>query len=405
MNRLKVGIFFNARRNQGGLYQYALTLVHCLAHHSIENSYTVFLAALEEPPDFITAVPIPVVTLPRKAVQWRLAIEYMWMLFGRAGNRRVIRMLPPFSQMNRKDLDLVIYVKPTIHSFMWSYPSVFPIHDLQHLLQPSFPEVSSRGEQARRESIYRNAVPRAAAVLTDSEVGREDVLNCYSVNPSRVHSLPFVAPPYLSTDLSRSDIEQVRSRYSLPPNFFFYPAAFWPHKNHKILLQALRILKSEFLAEVDLVFAGGHSLEFSNLQSMAASLEIGGQVHFLGYVPDEDIYPLYRLALALVMPTYFGPTNIPIIEAWGLDCPVVTSDIRGLREQVGDAGLLAAPDSGSEWASALHRIATDPSLRQTLIARGQDRVESWTPKDFATRLEIIMANSIPDSATRQDSDR
>jgi len=405
MNRLKVGIFFNARRSQGGLYQYALTLVHCLAQHSSEHSYTLFIAAMEEPAAFIAEVSIPTITLSRQAVLWRMAIEYLWMLMGRMGNRQVIPMLPAFSQMNRKDLDLVIYVKPTIHSFMWSYPSVFPIHDLQHLLQPSFPEVSSKGEQARRESIYRNAVPRATAVLTDSEVGQEDVLNCYSVNPSRVHSLPFVAPPYLSTDFSRSNIEQVRSRYSLPPNFFFYPAAFWPHKNHKILLQALQILNTEFLTEVDLVFAGGQSLEFSHLQSMAANLEIGGQVHFLGYVPDEDIYPLYHLALALVMPTYFGPTNIPIIEAWGLDCPVVTSDIRGLREQVGDAGLLAAPDSGSEWASALHRIATDPSLRQTLIARGQDRVESWTPKDFATRLETILANSIPDSATPQDSDR
>ncbi|MCH8338426.1 MAG: glycosyltransferase family 4 protein [Chloroflexi bacterium] len=399
MKRLNVGIFFNARRGQGGLFQYALTLIHCLGHHSAAHTYILFFATLEEPAASIADFPFPSVYLPRPAVQLRMAIEYLLMLTGRAGLRAPIRFVPRYRRIDQENLDLMIYVKPTMHSFMWPYRSVFPIHDLQHLLQPSFAEVSSKGERSRREFIYRNAVPNAGAVLTDSEIGREDVLSHYSVDPPRIHALPFLAPPYLTMNPSPAHCERIRSRYSLPKQFFFYPAGFWPHKNHAILIRALQILKTDFHTEIDVVFAGGYGLEYSSLQSLAASNEVSDRVHFLGYVPDEDIYPLYRLATALVMPTYFGPTNIPIIEAWNLDCPVVTSDIRGLREQVGDAGLFARPDDAAGWASALHRIVSEPELPPTLIQHGREKVRAWTPRDYASRLESILSLSVSNGAS------
>jgi glycosyltransferase involved in cell wall biosynthesis len=52
-----------------------------------------------------------------------------------------------------------------------------------------------------------------------------------------------------------------------------------------------------------------------------------------GYVPNEDMVPLYAAARRLVFLTFFGPTNIPILEAWAHGCPVLTSDIRGMQEQ------------------------------------------------------------------------
>ena len=166
------------------------------------------------------------------------------------------------------------------------------------------------------------------------------------------------------------------------------------------MIRALQILKTDFHTGIDVVFAGGYGLEYSSLQSLAASNEVSDRVHFLGYVPDEDIYPLNRLATALVMPTYFGPTNIPIIEAWNLDCPVVTSDIRGLREQVGDAGLFARPDDAAGWASALHRIVSEPELPPTLIKHGREKVRAWTPRDYASRLESILSLSVSNGASQ-----
>jgi glycosyltransferase involved in cell wall biosynthesis len=120
-------------------------------------------------------------------------------------------------------------------------------------------------------------------------------------------------------------------------------------------------------------------------------LSLGEQVRFLGYVPDEDLFPLYGLALALVMPTFFGPTNIPNLEAWSLGCPLITSDVRGLHEYVGDAGVLVDPRDDRSIAEGIWRVHADPELRLRLAERGREKVAAWTPRDFVARLRAVLA--------------
>ncbi|PYS54816.1 MAG: glycosyltransferase family 1 protein, partial [Acidobacteria bacterium] len=92
----------------------------------------------------------------------------------------------------------------------------------------------------------------------------------------------------------------------------------------------------------------------------------------------------------LVMPTFFGPTNIPILEAWAFGCPVITSDIRGVREQAGDAALLADPRSPEMIAEAIREIWTDPGLCEALAQRGRVRLSGYTPAEFRRRLVEIV---------------
>jgi glycosyltransferase involved in cell wall biosynthesis len=99
---------------------------------------------------------------------------------------------------------------------------------------------------------------------------------------------------------------------------------------------------------------------------------------------------LYAGAVALVMPTFFGPTNIPVLEAWAYGCPVLTSDIRGIREQVGDAGVLVDPRSVESIAEGIHRLWTSKSLAQTLVQRGYQRLGEYTPADYRQRLIEIL---------------
>jgi len=393
--RLKVGIYFNARRDQGGLYQYAVTLIHCLNHFGRRHQYTLFHATLEPLPADLDTSHWQIIRISRSSLLPGFGIELALMYLARFGWHRPMKVLPPHRQIRHKKIDIMLYVKPTIHTFLWPYPFIFPIHDLQHLLQPEFPEVSANGEWSRREFIYRNAVPKANAILTDSEIGREDVIQNYNIDPSKVYPLPYITPIYMTTGLKESDLERVRQQYLLPNQFLFYPAAFWPHKNHSCLLHAMKLLIQEYQQnETHLVFTGSCRNECEHLKKLSMELGLTERVHFLGYVPDEDLYPLYRLAYALVMPTFFGPTNIPVLEAWSLGCPVITSDIRGIREQIGDAGLLADPHDEKEFAHAIHQLITNPDLRDHIIAQGKIRVSQWTPVDFAKRLENIFDECI-----------
>ena len=99
---------------------------------------------------------------------------------------------------------------------------------------------------------------------------------------------------------------------------------------------------------------------------------------------------LYAEAAALVMPTFFGPTNIPVLEAWALGCPVLTSDIRGIREQVRDAAMLVDPRSIESLADGISRLWTDERLAQALARRGRRRLAAYTPADYRRRLIEIL---------------
>jgi glycosyltransferase involved in cell wall biosynthesis len=303
-------------------------------------------------------------------------------------------LIPEYADIKQDCPDVMIYVKPGVHSFQWNYRAIFPIHDLQHRLQRRFPEVSENGEYRRREFFYTKSIPRAAAILTDSETGKEDLLHCYDLDEKKIFVLPYITPTFRSAHTASSFMKHVKRKYALPPQYLFYPAAFWEHKNHSRLIHAIAMIVNEKKVRIPLVLAGSKRGEYNQVVSLVDSLGLNDIVHFIGYVPDDDMPALYRQAIALVMPTFFGPTNIPILEAWVSECAVITSDIRGIREQVGDAGLLVDPMNERAIAEAIWALYQSPQTRKELIERGKVRVMQWTPRDFASRLSEVIHYSV-----------
>jgi glycosyltransferase involved in cell wall biosynthesis len=147
--------------------------------------------------------------------------------------------------------------------------------------------------------------------------------------------------------------------------------------------------------KIPVVFCGSYDGEirestFREVMRFSSQLGLEGEIRYLGYAPDEDMSGLYAGAAALVMPTFFGPTNIPVLEAWAFGCPVLTSDIRGIREQVGDAALLVDPTSVQAIADGIHQLWTDRELGRTLSDLGRQRLSAYTPEDYLRRLIEIL---------------
>lgn len=109
-----------------------------------------------------------------------------------------------------------------------------------------------------------------------------------------------------------------------------------------------------------------------------------------GFVTNGNMTYLYRHAVGLVMPSYFGPANIPPLEAMALGCPVAVSDKYAMPEQVGRAGLLFDPDSPEEIASCIQKMWTDDELRKRMTEEGYCRIRQWTQEDFKNRLFKVM---------------
>src|SRR5207244_2066444 len=137
-------------------------------------------------------------------------------------------------------------------------PYILNIFDLQHRLQPWFPEVSAKGLWDHREATWANAARRASIVTVGSEEAKEQLSFFYGVPLGNIRVVPFPTPRAALDAASRSsalpvDAEAVKAKYGIKGEFPFYPAQFWPHKNHVNLLHALRRLHRDHRMPLSLV--------------------------------------------------------------------------------------------------------------------------------------------------------
>ena len=284
-------------------------------------------------------------------------------------------------------IEFIWYLTPDC--FTMEIPYITVVFDLQHRLQPYFPEVSTKGQWNWRERFYGTVLRRAAAVITGTEAGKAEIEYFYQVPKERIKILPHPTPAF-ALNAAVDDGKQILVKYSIPENYLFYPAQFWPHKNHMGLLQAVRLLRDKYQLIFPVVFVGSDKGNQSYIRQRVAELGLSAQIHFLGFVPQEDLISLYRKAFALTYLTFFGPENLPPLEAFALGCPVVASQVSGAREQLGEAALLVDPKDPEQIALAIKSLYEGHTLRHTLIQRGLERALQWTGEDYVKGVFSIL---------------
>jgi glycosyltransferase involved in cell wall biosynthesis len=283
-------------------------------------------------------------------------------------------------------LDLVWFLTPMAEPVC--VPFIVTVWDLAHRRQALFPEVSVGGTWEKREQTYRETLPRAARVLTGTQAGKDDIQLFYGVPPENIRIVPLPVPDF-AKHLAQLDMA-VTLKYGLPANYLFYPAQFWPHKNHVNLLLALKCVKETHDLPIPLVLTGADKGNLAHVKALAHHYGVATLVHILGFVPQEDVVKLYRGAIALVFPTFFGPDNLPPLEAFALGCPVIASRVRGAEEQLGDAALLFDPADPAELAIAIAKLVSNRVLRTRLIKRGLKKVSTKSPAAYVSEvLQII----------------
>jgi glycosyltransferase involved in cell wall biosynthesis len=285
----------------------------------------------------------------------------------------------------RAGVDVAWSMSPAHH--VPDVPYVTIVWDLQHRLQPLFPEVSAGREWASREREYTVRLRRAAAVIAGTEAGRREIAAFYQVPEERIHVLPHPTPRWaLEAPPSAPD---ALGRFSLSPGYALFPAQLWPHKNHANLLLALARLRAQGL-QIPLVLVGSDRGNGAFVRARIRDLGLEDQVRMLGFVTVEELVALYRGASCLAFPSLFGPGNLPPLEAFALGCPVLAADVAGTREQLGDAAVVVDGTSPEAIADGLRRLRTDEALRATLVARGRERARLTTGVEFVRGVFRIL---------------
>jgi glycosyltransferase involved in cell wall biosynthesis len=260
-------------------------------------------------------------------------------------------------------------------------PYIATVWDIQHRLQPWFPEVSQSGIWHAREGYYSTYLRRACYILTPNVVGQNELSLFYGIPSERFRLLPHPSPliEYIPDE---ETVHRLLTKYHLPKGYLFYPAQFWAHKNHANLLLALQILKDNFGQKKHLVLVGSDQGNLEYIRNLTQTLGLEEQVHFLGFVPRDDLIALYHGAFALTYTSLFGPENLPPLEAFRCACPVIISDYNGARQQLGDAALFVNGLNPNAIAQAIWQLECEPELRLTLIERGRQHAGRYTGDDY-----------------------
>jgi glycosyltransferase involved in cell wall biosynthesis len=267
-------------------------------------------------------------------------------------------------------------------------PYIATVWDIQHRVQPWFPEVGVDRDWNPREIFFSNLLRRATYIISPNQAGMRELSFFYQIPEERIKAIQYPTPRF-AIEAGKIDSENILQKYNLPHNYLFYPAQFWPHKNHVNLLYAVRILLDKFDIKIPLVFVGAEKGNKDYIQETVRELELQENVFILGYVPTEDLIALYQNAFALTYVTFFGPGSIPPLEAFALGCPVIASNVSGAHEQLGDCAILVDPRSPDEIANAIKSLWDNPEFRQELISRGYGR-KVWTGLEFVRSVFEIL---------------
>ena len=391
----RIGLFLTASPWGGGMYQYSAAVLSALLPLP-RNDYTLVVAFTN--PAWKRLLPADVERHPLHFSRALRAMASLWALLG-LPHRVWLRYAASFSstvrEIVKQKCDLWIFPRQDLWSSRFPVRTVGAIHDLMHRYERQFSESAGFGRGRYRDKYLSDLCSHAACILVDSKVGALHVCESYKTDAGKIFVLPYIPPPYIFEDRAAEDFD---SKYRLPKKFFFYPAQFWPHKNHARLIRALSSTRIHG-AQIHLVLTGDDRNECASLRALVDRLQIRDQVHFAGCVPEQDIAEFYGRARALIFPTFYGPTNIPPIEAFALGCPAAVSGIYGMPEQVGDAALLFDPRSEAEMADCMLRLWEDDELCRRLSVAGEERARTWGQQDFNSRLRILVEKLVVQDST------
>lgn len=259
-------------------------------------------------------------------------------------------------------------------------PCVSFIVDLLHRDLPAALPIE---EVNFRHDWFSRVATAATFFQCNSDYVRDRFVEHYGVHPSRC----FRAYNVVQNRLPAPTPAMLVPAGTPETPFFFYPANFWPHKNHETLLVAYRQYAHAAGSRAwPLVFTGQPDARMKLLEEIRDGLGLGSSVHFLGHVDDAAFVALWSRAGALVFPSLHEGFGIPLLEAMRFGVPILAANGTSLAEVGGDACLFVDPTNPRQIADALRRLAIREGLREDLVARGHARLGAFSLSLEAGRL-------------------
>lgn len=259
-------------------------------------------------------------------------------------------------------------------------PAVATIYDLQY---KTYPQFFSNADVHHRDQAFCRAVEKATLLAAISDYARDSAILHGAMPRAHIETVYIrLAERVKSKGSSESLLQWGLS----PQGFLIYPANFWAHKNHEVLLTAMGLaLRRGLPKSVKLVLTGAPGDRRDWLKEAAARMGLADAVIFPGYVSTPELGALIAQSLGVVFPSLYEGFGMPVIEAMAMGVPVACSNLTSLPEVAGDAAILFDPRVPDSLAAALVNLSCDMALRESLISRGIERAKLFSDSSRMAR--------------------
>jgi glycosyltransferase involved in cell wall biosynthesis len=265
--------------------------------------------------------------------------------------------------------------------------SVVTIHDCIHLMFPEY--LPNRMALAYARASIRTAARRATRIMTVSESSKRDILRFVDIPPEKIDVIYNAYDERFAVEPREEEVVRVRDRFQLHDEFVLYAGNVKPHKNLERLIQAFDLVRQRGLDRLKLVIIGDEVSKYAALRRAVHRHQLHKYVRFLGYLPEETLAVMYRLAGVFVFPSLYEGFGLPPLEAMASGTPVVTSNVSSLPEVAGDAAMLVDPYDPEAISEGIHKVLADEHTRREMRRKGLERARQFSWETSVKRVRQI----------------
>jgi hypothetical protein len=269
------------------------------------------------------------------------------------------------SYVKKNRYDLVFFITPSSLLLLCNKINfIYSIWEFAHKEHPALPEYNEN-TVTNRDTYYNYACNHAYKIVLFNERSKTDFVKYYLVDKLKIEK--FFFPPIITNILigNNSKISDLTKN----KKYIFYPAQFWPHKNHIYLLESLKKYNENRAEKFFLIFTGHDKGNLKFIKNKINSLGIMNEVIIFNYISEEEICYLYKHCFAVAFPSLIGSQSLPLFESFFFQKPVMYNE-KILDQFYANATLPLNIDDYQNLGFNIEKIINNPKLINDIVKRG-----------------------------------
>ncbi|MPL68880.1 hypothetical protein SDC9_14613 [bioreactor metagenome] len=292
--------------------------------------------------------------------------------------------------LKSNNIDVISHIQADLMQI--ELPSAAWIPDFQHKY---LPELFSRQELEGRDTSFRNLAKAYDTVILSSNNAKGDFIKFFSGFKGKAEVLQFAVT--VDTSSNSNGVKYLKEKYKIDSKFFYLPNQYWTHKNHKVVLEALTLLKQT--GKKVLVVSSGNTEDYRNreyfisLKQFIEEHNLYGNYYILEKIPYSDVQILSQNCLAFINPSLFEGWSTTVEEAKTMGKRILLSNIPVHLEQNPQGGEFFRPDNSKELADKMWYIWNEKHDNKVLQLDIEQKNKARRRK-FAETFKRILENTI-----------